>query len=109
MENRVETLQSLVDPDEHHRIEEWVENHEAVTICAAPPWDLENPPWFAVGSTSVDGNSRVETLTLSLPCPDRGRYYCLRIEDIALERTTDGWQLYDWGEIRETWHSSPCN
>lgn len=109
MENRVETLQSIVDPDEQERIEDWIESHEAVTTCAAPPWDLENPPWFAVGSTSPDGKNREETLTLSLPCPDQERYYCLRIEDIALQKMDEGWQIYDWGEIRETWAPYPCN
>jgi hypothetical protein len=109
MENRVETLQSIVDPNEQQRVDEWIESHEAVTTCAAPPWDLENPPWFAVGSTSLDGQSREETLTLSLPCPDEKRYYCLEIKDIALQKTDEGWQIYKWGLIHESWRSQPCN
>jgi hypothetical protein len=109
MENRVETLRSIIDPDEWHQIEVWVDGHDAVTNCAAPPWDLEHPPWFAVGSTSTDGKTRDETLQLSLPCPEEEKYYCLKIEDIMLERTDDGWLIKDWGAIRELWQPYPCN
>lgn len=104
MANKTENLKSLVDPEQWHRIDSWIESHTAVTSCSIPRWDLENPPWFAVGSTSLDGNSREETLWLSLPCPDQEkRHYCLEIKDIRLRRLEDGWQIYDWGEIRETW------
>ncbi|MCP4362235.1 MAG: hypothetical protein GY796_29865 [Chloroflexi bacterium] len=109
MANRSETLKSLVDPDQWHRIDTWVVRHEAVTSCSIPRWDLENPPWFAVGSTSPDGKRREETLTLSLPCPDHEKYYCLKIENIAMKKRDEGWQIYDWGEIHETWHTYPCN
>lgn len=107
MENREETLREIVAPATWSDLNLWLESHEPVLSCAAPPWDLEHPPWFAVGHTSNDGRFREESLYLSLPCQER--YYCLTIKDIRLERTEDGWQIYEWQEPVEEFSPFPCN
>jgi hypothetical protein len=86
MENDVRIAKALTVPEQWGRIDTWMVEHEAFNCPFS--LDIEN-----MMMECVNGYCRYS-------CGDEG--YNIRIEDLRLQKTEEGWQVADWGEICES-------
>lgn len=96
MQNQEKKAKSLVDPELWPQIESWMDEHEAVK-CSWP--SLDSSVGYGVGSENDQFANYSYTITL--PCPDFANYYCISVDDMALQKTEKGWKIIETGTIEE--------
>lgn len=91
-----ERAKSLTIEEQWDRIEEWMEERQPFK-CQGGEWD----------TTGISGGGNYNTVDNEwnwsgvYQCTSQETPYCLRVNDILMKETGNGWKVYDWGKICE--------
>jgi hypothetical protein len=91
----VDRAKSVTVSEQWDRIEEWMQKREPF-ICQGGTWDGTgiSGSGFRAADNEWDYGAVYQ-------CASQRTPYCLRVNDILVRETVDGWKVYDWGSICE--------
>ena len=107
-----EFLRALVDHQEARlkslstasllpKIDQWLNDHQEVA-CEGPLWwEPQNSPAFTSEIISKETNLQRIHLVLSIECDKQKVFYCIRVSDLSLILTDEGWLVEDWAHLNE--------
>lgn len=96
----VKRAKSVTVPEQWDRIEEWMEGREPFN-CRQEKWDV-----IGGGTCYQAADSDEWDCSSDYQCPSQSTPYCLRVNDMLVRETEDGWKVYDWGSMCEAFDSS---
>lgn len=101
VDHQASTLKSLSKSELLPRIENWLETHEEVNCNGPLWWQVLDVPPIAQELIVNEPGYKQESLVHYRQCMNVPMNYCVKVSNIDLRLTDDGWLIENWENIEE--------
>ncbi len=101
VDHQTRTLRALSDDELDSHIDNWLETHQEVDCDGPLWWELLDIPPITHQFFVDEPDYKQESLVLYRQCANIPMNYCVKMSNIQLRLTDEGWMVENWEAVQE--------